>query len=145
MSIASRARGQVPLQLQHFGARDNSIQIRREHPLRLGALQLRDFSCARRGHESHGHEITSALLPPPEPSLRRASFFCTGALNPNSSPTSRTYGVSFCRNASRPRVNRDFTVPSEISCTSAISSYVMSSRSRRISVVRYGSVSFLNS
>src|ERR1019366_2268731 len=46
-----------------------------------------------------------------------------GANSPNSGPTSRIYPVNFLRSASRPRVMRDFTVPSEIARTSAISSY----------------------
>ncbi len=70
------------------------------------------------------------------------SLLLSGAVNPSSFPTSRTYGASRCRSASLPRVSRDFTVPSEISSTSAISSYDISSRSRKISVVRYGSGTF---
>src|SRR5271166_6245009 len=126
------------LQCEHLRARHRAVQIWREQPLRLGALQFYNFPCALRHHG-----VTSTLLPPPATFDR--PLRPSGAVNPSSFPTSCTYGVSLCRNASLPRVSLDFTVPSETSRTSAISSYDISSRSRRISVVRYGSGTFLNS
>src|SRR5690348_4161156 len=129
------------LQREHLRARHRSIQVWRKQPFRLWALQFHDFPCAL-------HEITSTLLPPPatcDRKLRSSFSESAGAVNPSSCPTSRTYGASLCRSASLPRVSRDFTVPSEISSTSAISSYDISSRSRKISVVRYGSGTLRNS
>src|SRR5689334_3292043 len=125
------------LQREHLCARNCPIQIWREQLLRLGALQPRAFYCARLPR----HGITSTLLPPPTTSVRS----CSGALKPSSFPTSRTYVANLCLSAALPRVRRDFTVPREISSTSEISSYDISSRSRRISVVRYGSGTLLNS
>src|SRR5882724_7912084 len=56
----------------------------------------------------------------------------------------RLLSFTYCSNlffsAWRPRIRRDFTVPSDAPVTSAISSYERSSMSRRITVVRYGSL-----
>src|SRR5579863_2470396 len=143
LSAARLATRKMFLQSEHLRARHCPIQIRRKQLLCLGTLQSLDFSCAHLPNANHG--ITSTLLPPPSTCDRELFFSRFGAVNPSSSPTSRTYGASLCRSASLPRVSRDFTVPSEISSTSAISSYDISSRSRRTSVVRYGSGTFLNS
>src|SRR5215471_174335 len=131
----------MTLQREHFHARDGSIQVWRKQMFRLGALHSPSCLCAPAPNAFHG--ITSTLPPPPATCDRELRFL--GAVNPSSFPTSRTYGASRCRNASLPRVSLDFTVPREISSTSAISSYDISSRSRKISVVRYGSATFLNS
>src|SRR5208337_3960235 len=108
----------------HLRPAHPAVEIRREQLLHLSAV----------------HGVTSASLPPREPSRELWVVpFCrssTGASSPNSGPTSRIYPANFLRSASRPRVMRDFTVPSEIAKTSAISSYDISSRSRRINAVR---------
>src|SRR5260370_5359484 len=138
--VLPHARGasvQVRLQRQHLGSRDCSIQVGRQQSLRGAALHRRPRRNGLHGHILHG--ITSTLLPPPATCDRKLVCSSSGALSPNSPPTSRTKGASLCFSACRPRVNLDFTVPSEICNTSAISSYDMSSRSRRISVLRYGS------
>src|SRR5690348_11679586 len=112
----------MPLQREHLRARHRTIQIRRKQLLRLRALQYFHFPCARLFHANHG--ITSALLPPPVTCDRSdLSVPDSIAVNPSSFPTSRTYGASLCLSASLPRVILDFTVPSETSRTSAISSY----------------------
>src|ERR1700694_149571 len=133
--LATSALCHVARECAHLRPAHPAIEIRREQPFRLSAV----------------HGVTSTSLPPREPSRefsRKLSLelwvapFCrssTGATSPNSGPTSRTYPVNFLRSASRPRVMRDFTVPSEITNTSAISSYDISSRSRRINAARYGS------
>src|SRR5579864_1274271 len=141
LTVARRTLRKMILQRKHLRACHCSVQVWREQPLRLGALQSHSFSRARLSNANHG--ITSTLLPPPATCDREPSAL--GAVNPSSFPTSRTYCVSLCRRASLPRVSLDFTVPSETSSTSAISSYDISSRSRKISVVRYGSGTFLNS
>src|SRR5208337_4064034 len=128
---ATRALFHMARERAHLGSADLPVEIRREQFLDLSAV----------------HGVTSTSLPPREPSrkLWRAPFrrswsgTRSGASSPNSEPISRTYPASFLRSASRPRVMRDFTVPREIAKTSAISSYDISSRSRRISAVRYGS------
>src|SRR5258708_38124584 len=122
------------LQGQHLSPSDYPIQIGRQQSLHVRALHRHAFRKAGlRGHVLHG--ITSTLLPPPATRFPRLSSF-SGAVSPSCPPTSRTYGASRCFGACRPRVNLDFTVPNEICRTSAISSYDISSRSRRISVVR---------
>src|SRR4029077_6084372 len=140
LAVARRTLRKMTLQRQHLRACHRSVQVWREQPLRLGALQSHSFFRARLSNANHG--ITSTLLPPPATCDREP---CSLGANPSSFPTSRTYGVSLCRRASLPRVSLDFTVPSETSSTSAISSYDISSRSRRISVVRYGSGTLRNS
>src|SRR3984893_4047193 len=129
------------LQSEHLRARDRPIQIGREQLSGLSALLYRGAL----------HDVTSTLLSPPEPCeffnrLSSASFSCSrGMFSPNSAPDSRTYPERRRFNAARPRVNLDFTVPSEISSTSAISSYDISSKSRKTRVVRYGSGTSRNS
>src|SRR5208282_4191414 len=114
----------------HFRSAHAAVQIRRK--------QLPDLSAL--------HGVTSTLPPRHEPAFalwmllfRLASLVSAGASSPNSGPTSPTYLVRILRIASRPRVIRDLTVPKEMAKTSAISSYDISSRSRRIKAVRYGS------
>src|SRR5579864_4514692 len=141
LTVARRTLRKMILQCKHLRACHCSVQVWREQPLRLGALQSHSFFRARLSNANHG--ITSTLLPPPATCDRGPCSL--GAVNPSSFPTSRTYGVSLCRRASLPRVSLDFTVPSETSSSSAISSYDISSRSRRISVVRYGSGTCRNS
>src|SRR5580700_10204313 len=124
------------LQPLHLGPRHHPIQIRRQQSLHVRTLHPQLRRTWIHGHIPHG--ITSTLLPPPATCDRRivSSLASSGAVSPSSPPTSRTYGARRCFNACRPRVILDFTVPSEICRTSAISSYDISSRSRRISAVR---------
>src|SRR5216684_6573959 len=119
------------LQSEHLRARHRPIQIGREQLSGLSALLYRGAL----------HDVTSTLLPPPEPCeffnrLSCSSSSSCGVFSPNSAPDSRTYAERRRFNAARPRVNLDFTVPSEISSTSAISSYDISSKSRKTRVVR---------
>src|ERR1700731_777515 len=121
----------------HLGSRNCPVQKRRQQSFCFRALYRCRFHCRELSrHILHG--ITSTLLPPPATRVPKLCSF-SGPDRPSPPPTSRPYGASLCFSACRPRVNLDFTVPSEICRTSAISSYDMSSRSRRISVVRYGS------
>src|ERR1035437_4301918 len=113
----------------HLGSADLAVEIRREQFLDRRAVHLSVV---------HGvtSTSTSTLLPAREPRGELWAATSATASSPNSGPTSRTYPASFLRSASRPRVMRDFTVPSEIAKTSAISSYDISSRSRKINAVR---------
>src|ERR1700691_80080 len=121
-----RASVQMLAQALHLGSCHRSVQIRRQQPIRLRTFH---------GHIPHG--ITSTLLPPPATCRGIATTLSSsGMVSPSSPPTSCTYAASRCFSACRPRVNLDFTVPSEICKISAISSYDISSRSRRIRVVR---------
>ena len=104
--------------ITHLLASHRSIEVRREQRLWLE----RKSSChLNRGNHAPSFEL---LLPQflPGCAIRVVAHFPL------------TYAVKRRRNASRPRVNRDFTVPSETSVISAISSYDMSSRSRKITV-----------
>src|SRR3984893_7586970 len=126
------------LQSEHLRARDRPIQIGREQLSGLSALLYRGAL----------HDVTSTLLSPPEPCEFFNRLSCSsscGVFSPNSAPDSRTYAERRRFNAARPRVNLDFTVPREISSTSAISSYDISSKSRKTRVVRYGSGTSRNS
>src|SRR5271163_2406960 len=107
------------LQPLHLSPRHRPIEIRRQQSLHVRALHRWLRRNGFHGHIPHG--ITSTLLPPPA-TCDRKLVSSVGAVSPNSPPTSRTYGASLCFNACRPRVILDFTVPSEICRTSAISS-----------------------
>src|SRR6202049_1793229 len=127
------------LQSEHLRARDRPIQIGREQLSGLSALLYRGAL----------HDVTSTLLPPADACeffnrLSCSSSSC-GVFNPNSAPDSRTYAERRRFNARRPSVNLDLPVPSETSSTSAISSYDISSESRKTRVVRYGSGTSRNS
>src|SRR5712671_3525713 len=118
------------LQSEHLRARDRPIQIGREQRSGVSALLYRGAL----------HDVTSTLLPPPEPCeffnrLSCCSSSC-GRFSPNSAPDSRTYAERRRFKAARPRVNLDFTVPSEISSTSAISSCYSYAKSRKTGPVR---------
>src|SRR5882724_11893955 len=112
----------------HLGAGQRSIQIRGKHGADLFALGL---CCI--------HLTTSTACASGARS-GTASFFSAPAEIPSSAPCSFTYCSNLFFSAWRPRIRRDFTVPSDAPVTSAISSYERSSMSRRITVVRYGSL-----
>src|SRR5438445_9354216 len=91
----------------HLRAGHRAVQIWREQRLCLGTR----------------HGITSIVLPrieTRESALDGSSS--SGGCKPICGPISRTYSVNRWRSASLPRVSRDFTVPSDTSVISAISS-----------------------
>src|SRR5581483_6882623 len=121
---AINARLQVFADGAHLRTGHRTVEVRRKQRFGLRAV----------------HDATSTSRPPAFKSLSDS-----GAFRPSSEPHSRIKGINRCFSASLPRVRRDLTVPSDTSVISAISSYDMSSMSRRMTVVRYGSGTLRNS